>query len=412
MPTVDTSNTHTHTMALNPFPFNHLLVLFLFSPSLSKETGSFPDTLCLERDSYRGYCARSAYSPMGVPYVDVAVGRHATCAIRRANRDISTANPTTVSTTESDGVDCFGDVAFHSNRPRTLGAPLVQVCVGEDHGCGITPNGRLSCWGQGTASVVPSTLTNVQIAQVSCGDHHTCVLKSIDGGSAQCFGENSLTVPDYKDFQAVYVSEDALSPAGLGYAVQQTKQFLFRALVPGRRHTCGVLHNSTVLCWGHEQVAGWTNPADDRSFESLSSFGDLTCGIRTVDKRLRCFGVVPPQLVSINADGSSTQYRSIAVGGRHLCALVNDHRHTLAGRKGSGSSIQCWGSSVRGQATPPVASNVKYIRISVGLSHSCAITSKFVLLCWGAREPVEGERMMGGSKTESGTVGVNSNIFL
>jgi hypothetical protein len=386
------------------------LIFVIVTFSNSKETGIFPDTLCLERDSYRGYCSRTAYSPMGVPYVDVSAGRHATCAIRRSNRDISTATPTTVSTTESDGVDCFGDVTSHPSRPRILGSPLLQVCVGEDHGCGITESGNLFCWGEGTASIVPTTLKNIKVSQVSCGDHHTCILKKDDNGSAQCFGENSLSVPDYKDFQSVYVSQEALSPAGLGYAVQQTKQFLFTSLAPGRRHTCGILHNSTVLCWGHENIVGWTNPSNE--FNSLSSFGDLTCGIQSIDKKLQCFGVIPPQLALVNQITSLQKYKSLAVGGRHLCALLSDNSHNLPGRRGSGSSIKCWGSNVSGQSTPPIASNVRYIRIAVGLSHSCAVTNTFVLLCWGASEPVKGALMMSGKSTDGNTAGINLNTFL
>ena len=200
-----------------PQPPHHMrfFSFLLLTIVTSKQTGLFPDTLCLSRDDYRGYCARSAYSPSGVPYSDVEVGRFHTCAVRRANRDTSTATPTTISTTASDGVDCFGDVSAHSSRPRTLGAPLLQVCVGEDHGCGVDERSVVHCWGEGTASSVPPLLQTENVAAVTCGDHHTCVLISSDG-SAQCFGESSLVVPNYKAFDAVVVDEDALSPAGLG----------------------------------------------------------------------------------------------------------------------------------------------------------------------------------------------------
>ena len=102
----------------------------------------------------------------------------------------------------------------------------------------------------------------------------------------------------------------------------------------------------------------------------------------------------------------------MAVGGLHLCALLSDHSHDLPGRRGSGSSIKCWGSSVSGQSTPPIAGNVRYIRIAVGLSHSCAVTNTFVLLCWGASEPVKGALMMSGKSTDGNTAGINLNTFL
>ena len=72
---------------------------------------------------------------------------------------------------------------------------------------------------------------------------------------------------------------------------------------------------------------------------------------------------------------SQTAPRSIGIavsdGGRHSCAL-----HKVTG------SILCWGANEDGQATPPTTG--RYIFITSGESHSCALRSDGVIVCWGS----------------------------
>ena len=203
-----------------------------------------------------------------------------------------------------------------------------------------------------------------------------------------------------------------------GYAVQVVKENLFQMLAAGRKHTCGILQNGTSLCWGRDTLHGWVDPSSPGTFDMLSSFGDMTCGIRMSDKQIECFGVVPPQIVALSTTkgilGGTRKYRSVASGGRHVCALVQDHAHDIPGRRGSGSSLVCWGSNERGQSEPPSHDSVTYLKVTVGLTHSCAITEKFALLCWGAKEPVESAMMsgLGESVDEDRVAGINVNTFL
>jgi alpha-tubulin suppressor-like RCC1 family protein len=315
-----------------------------------------------------------------------------------------TATPVSVSTTDSDGVDCFGDAGAHRRRPRMLGAPLESVCVGEDHGCGVDARRQLLCWGEGVAARVPQLLRDVNVAAVSCGAHHTCVVL-VEGQQAVCFGEQSLEVPDYLTFKAVTVDGDALSPAGLGYSVQVVQEFAFTALACGRTHTCGLRPGGQVLCWGTASLANWQSPAIDATFTELSTFGDLVCGIRQVGNTIECFGVVPPGALAAPPAGT---FRAVATGERHVCALRADNRHNMPSRKGSGSSLVCWGEDSHGQASPPKGA---FIRVSAGAYHACAIDERFALVCWGQKEPVVGmddARSMENRRT----TGVSENLFL
>jgi len=74
---------------------------------------------------------------------------------------------------------------------------------------------------------------------------------------------------------------------------------------------------------------------------------------------------------------------AVLAGGMHSCVL-------------RGGEAYCWGSNERGQlgtggrdrqATPvPVAGGVRFAAISLGNSHSCALTPQGALFCWGAND--------------------------
>ena len=382
-----------------------ILTLFLFNCEHTfAQLNTYPESLCLVFDDVRQTCVRSLYSPPGVPYYEVTAGRFATCAVRRTTRGFSESTPNSVSTTDSDGVDCFGDSGVHRKRPRMLGAPLKSFCLGEDHGCGIDARRQLLCWGDGPAAVIPPSLRNVDVDSVECGDHHTCVILS-STSQAVCFGEHSLSVPNYLQFEPVVVDVDALSPAGLGYSVQVLTEFQFSSLVCGRQHTCGLLKNQSVLCWGMDSTQNFKLPSSASAFVQLSTFGDLVCGLRAEGRSIECFGDVPPGPLESAPLGS---YRWVATGERHICALRNDNRHTMPGRKGSGSSLLCWGDDTHNQVSAPRGS---FIRIASGAQHSCAIDELFELVCWGQKEAVVG--MSDAHTSESTrTTGISENLFL
>ena len=62
---------------------------------------------------------------------------------------------------------------------------------------------------------------------------------------------------------------------------------------------------------------------------------------------------------------------AVSSGGRHSCAL-----HKTAG------SILCWGDNEHGQASPPTTGT--YTAIASGETHTCAIRSDGIVVCWGS----------------------------
>ena len=124
----------------------------------------------------------------------------------------------------------------------------------------------------------------------------------------------------------------------------------------GSSHTCAILDNGSLKCWGS------------------NSYGQL--GIGTTD----AVAVTTPQEVNL---GTGRTAISVAVGGSHTCAILDD------------GSLKCWGRNNYHQIgtgtqvdvyTPQVVNlgtGRTVISVGVGSSHTCAILDDGILKCWG-----------------------------
>ena len=91
----------------------------------------------------------------------------------------------------------------------------------------------------------------------------------------------------------------------------------------GGSHSCGLLENGAVRCWGYN-LYGRTDPPSGR-FSAVSAGGSHTCGLR------------------------------------------------------ESGEVECWGYTFDGQAQPPVG---KHVQISSGSYHACALSEDGALSCW------------------------------
>src|SRR3989339_843725 len=125
-------------------------------------------------------------------------------------------------------------------------------------------------------------------------------------------------------------------------------------------HTCGIrVNDSRVLCWGYDnhgqlgdgQTANNGNPnitTDSSIYSSVSAGYYHTCGIRTNDSRVLCWGegdygqlgdssTSAHNTLNPNVTTDSSVYTSIDAGGFHTCGIrQNDSR------------ILCWGWGLYG----------------------------------------------------------------
>jgi alpha-tubulin suppressor-like RCC1 family protein len=126
----------------------------------------------------------------------------------------------------------------------------------------------------------------------------------------------------------------------------------YTAVAPGTGHTCALLNDSSVQCWGN------------------NGFGRLGDG--TADNRLTPAPVI----------GLAGPVTAIATLERHICALVE------------GGAVQCWGKNNDGQLGDGTADNSPVPVSVTGLAgpatavaasdlHTCALIQGGSIQCWG-----------------------------
>ncbi len=178
-------------------------------------------------------------------------------------------------------------------------------------------------------------------------------------------------------------------------------------------HTCAILADGTVRCWGANDVGqlgdgtlhrdcGWNE--DDQSdcsptpvavlgittASAIAAGGLHTCAI-LADRTVRCWGA---NLSGQLGDGTTTDRPApvavvgittateIAAGIAHTCAVLAD------------GSVRCWGGNRLGQLgdgtltgrTTPVAvpGITTAIAIAAAGNHTCALLADGTIRCWGS----------------------------
>ena len=139
-------------------------------------------------------------------------------------------------------------------------ANVTQINAGYHHTCALLTDQTVECWGNNgggqlgngttTNSSTPvqvkdaagtSTLSNV--TQVSAGSNHTCALSS--GGTVECWGANwdgSLGNGTTTDSSTPVQVKDIAGTGTLSNVTQTSA---------GYNHTCALLTDHTVECWGY-----------------------------------------------------------------------------------------------------------------------------------------------------------------
>jgi alpha-tubulin suppressor-like RCC1 family protein len=278
------------------------------------------------------------------------------------------AEPGSVTVTVTDGLTASVRGVDAGNLCKgvsgTLGTTTVlclgplTISAGGAHTCAVLAGGSLDCWGLngngqlGTGTTAPSStpvavtgLAGAAIA-VAAGEAHTCAI--ITGGGVQCWGANSSGQLGNGS------ATDSWTPVAVSGLSQPAT-----ALAAGASHTCALLSDGSVQCWGNNGDGQLGNATDVGSF----SASPLAAGV-----------------------ASAT---AIAAGLQHTCALL------------SSGGVSCWGDNSLGQlggaqtatSSSPVAvqtpagtgslAGVQAIGSGPGDS-TCAALSTGAVDCWGS----------------------------
>jgi alpha-tubulin suppressor-like RCC1 family protein len=279
-----------------------------------------------------------------------------------------------------------------AGAPGTAGAndagdrSVVQVAAGLFHVCVLGDRDSVKCWGAGDhgalgygnsdalgdneqlSSIPDVWVTNdpsARVSQVVAGGYHTCV-RFVDG-TAKCWGENSDGQLGYGD--AKQTRGSVAVPAAFGtIAVSESPNVTVETLCAGEKHTCALLSDLTVKCWG-------SNASGQLGYGTSARVGaELT-----------------PSEVGPVSLANHVGVSDVSCGAHHTCALLNN------------GTVQCWGANQAGQlglgstamigddekpdSVPPVSVTselgVMVKRIAAGDSHTCALLTDLSVHCWG-----------------------------
>ena len=214
-----------------------------------------------------------------------------------------------------------------------------------------------------TASAADSSASSA--TAIAAGQYHTCAL--LDNASVKCWGENNrgqLGI-DNTTNMGDNSGEMALLPVvNLGTGRTAT------AIAAGEYHTCALLDNASVKCWGKND---WGQLGTDSGANRGDNSGEMAA------------------LPTVNL-GTGRTATAIATGEYNTCALLDN------------ASVKCWGSNDYGaagiddstdddigdssgeMAQLPVVnlgSGLTATAISVGDDFACALLSNESVKCWG-----------------------------
>ncbi|MEW5853280.1 MAG: hypothetical protein AB2A00_31155 [Myxococcota bacterium] len=277
------------------------------------------------------------------------------------------------------------------------------VTVGGFHTCARRSDGTAACWGEGgsgqlgnsagTDSNVPVTVaTLTAVDQISAGGSHTCAHDTANGGKVFCWGSNFYMQLG----QGAGNTNPQYSPAevtGVGAATYVTAGF---------SHTCAILSNGDISCFGSNGYGqlgdgSTTSSGVPLTVSGLSNVVEIVAGydftIARTASSVRAWGqnsggqmgngyfgssyVPAPVAGSAGAAGAD-----LSCGSQHCCFASGGNVY-CSGENSAGALGQNFTDARR--AVPVQVSGLSnVVKVSVGVSHSCALTSGGAMYCWGS----------------------------
>ncbi len=236
---------------------------------------------------------------------------------------------------------------------------VTQIAAGPFHTCALISDGTVTCWGSGRAgelgngddtdsnvpvAVTGGALANKTVTQIAAGGYYTCAL--VSDGTVTCWGNGSFGNMGNGTNTG---SEVPVAVTGGALANKTVTQ-----IAAGEHHTCAVLSDGTVTCWGYNWAGQLGNGTNTSSNVPVAVTGGAL------------------------ANKKATQ---IAAGASHTCALISDGTVTCWGEsEGNGTNTS---SNVPVAVTGGALANKKATQIAAGASHTCAAISDGSVTCWG-----------------------------
>ncbi|MDM8531619.1 hypothetical protein QUF63_10645 [Anaerolineales bacterium HSG25] len=280
---------------------------------------------------------------------------------------------------------------------------LNKLSAGVSHTCANTSQGGIKCWGRNylgqlgngtqTDSSIPVQVSGLdnKANMVTAGGNHTCTL--LKNGQIQCWGYNY-------DGQ---LGDDSRTSRPLPVSVSGLENRQGLVVETGSAHTCALLDNGQVRCWGNNGSGRLGDGTTTRSTVPvtvtglLSNIIDITVGSNHTcalnnEGSVHCWGynqsgrlgdgTTTSRPTPVEVQGLSSKVTDIVAGGNHTCTRTNENMLYCWGENGSGQLG--YGNTVD-QTTPVtvtgLAGDVK--TLVAGGNHTCVLLESGQVQCWG-----------------------------
>ncbi|HMQ24886.1 MAG TPA: carboxypeptidase regulatory-like domain-containing protein [Acidimicrobiales bacterium] len=338
-------------------------------------------------------------------------------------------------------------VAAEGSGTPAAPAGYRQLAMGTQHACGIDQQGRVKCWGANgngrlglgdnlargdAAGELGDDLPTVALGTgrtavaISAGNTHTCAL--LDNGQVKCWGGNGSGRLGLGDTaargDAAGEMGDDLAPVALGPGRTAT------AVVAAGSHTCALLDNGQVKCWGNNSTGqlglgdtadrgdaagemGANLPAVDlgtgQRATAVTAGTGFSCALLATGK-VKCWGnnasgelgygdnaargdglgEMGNVLAGVDL-GAGRTVESLASGDTHTCAVLDDRTLKCWGDNGSGqlglgdTADRGDGPGEMGDSLPAIALGTgrSVTAVAAGAAHTCALLDNTAVKCWG-----------------------------
>jgi alpha-tubulin suppressor-like RCC1 family protein len=305
------------------------------------------------------------------------------------------------------GSDAGGPLA------TTAFAASPQVAAASRFACALGVDGRVACWGQlggrkglgadqAASAVRGERATDMglsRVVQLSLGDAHGCAL--LEGGEVACWGQNE------RGQLALGVRDQAWHPVARVPGLRDVKRL-------GEPPLCAVRADDSAVCWGDDrggrlgrldngEISGPAPIAGLGAVQSVSLGPAHGCAI-TTDGDAICWGenrhgqASPPRTPvrlsesTTGADGAPARSASFSPPARvaglpGVVQVVSGDRRSCA--LSARGQVFCWGQVGAGDEAlllsppAPVQGLSDAVRITVDTTLACGLRRDGTVACWG-----------------------------
>ncbi len=292
--------------------------------------------------------------------------------------------------TAGGGVKCFGGNRFIPKDVLGLTSNVRAISAGADQSCAVMNSGKVQCWGKDPGNVPREMAGLSNIQAVSIGGYHACAL-TVDG-EVQCWGQNS----------SGQLGDGTTNSSSSPVTVPGLQQV--QMVSAGLRHTCALTANGGVKCWG-DNSKGQLGDESTTSSSSPVDVAGLASGVRAVsagvfhtcalmnDNTVQCWG---DNAYGQLGDGSTTaSSHPVSVTGLSGVREIDTHLAYHACALTDAGVIKCWGANRFGQLGDGATENRKspvdvtglpaaVQAVATGANHACALTAEGDVMCWGS----------------------------